>query len=81
MIRHLVFLLSQVPCNTMSCDRNCKLHRWTKFTMCSQACDGGYWLLRTRAEHAQHGYSSQDMAVFGKYGAVAVGRQCVAIYA
>jgi len=28
-------------CNTGSCDRNCSLHRWTKYTPCTQACDGG----------------------------------------
>jgi len=42
---------------------------------------GGWWLLRTRAEHAREGYSSQDMEVWGRGGPVAVGRQCVAIYA
>ena len=42
---------------------------------------GGWWLLRTRCEHAQHGYSSQDMEVWGRNGCAVVGRQCVAIYA
>jgi hypothetical protein len=26
----------------MSCDRNCKLHKFTSWTKCSQACDGGF---------------------------------------
>lgn len=30
------------PCHTGSCDRDCRLHKWTKFSPCSQACDGGY---------------------------------------
>merc|ERR1719171_2753302 len=30
------------PCATMSCDRNCKLSRWTDWTPCSMACDGGF---------------------------------------
>ena len=42
---------------------------------------GGWWLLRTRCEHAHHGYSSQDMELWGRNGCAAVGRQCVAIYA
>jgi len=29
------------PCNTGSCDRNCKLSEWTKFSGCSMACGGG----------------------------------------
>lgn len=43
---------------------------------------GGWWLLRTRVEHARDGYSSQDMAVWGGGGAqpVLVGRQSVAIF-
>jgi len=35
-------VVDSTSCNTMSCDRNCKLHKWTKYTMCSQACDGGF---------------------------------------
>jgi len=44
------------PCNTMSCDRNCRLARWTKFTPCSVACGGGFMekyrhvLIPTRGE-------------------------------
>jgi len=30
------------PCATMSCDRNCLLSRWTDWTPCSMACDGGF---------------------------------------
>jgi hypothetical protein len=45
------------------------------------AFPGGWWLLRTRNEHAQLGYSSQDMELWGAIGAVAVGRQLVGIYA
>ena len=45
------------------------------------AFPGGWWLLRTRNEHAQLGYSSQDMELWGASGAVAVGRQLVGIYA
>lgn len=30
------------PCSTMSCDRNCMLSRWTPWTPCSMACDGGF---------------------------------------
>ena len=46
------------------------------------AATNGWWLLRTSAEHAKHGYSSQDMAVYGKGGVpVIVGRQSVAIFA
>ena len=42
---------------------------------------GGWWLVRSRAEHAQDGYSSQDMTVFGRDGQACVtGRQCVAIF-
>lgn len=31
-----------VGCNTGSCDRNCSLHKWSKFwTPCTRACGGG----------------------------------------
>jgi len=43
--------------------------------------EGGYWLIRTRAEHARHGYSSQNMELWGAGGIAAVSRQSVAIYA
>ena len=46
-----------------------------------QPFESGHWLLRTRAEQAHHGYSSQDMELWGRGGLVAVSRQCVAIYA
>ena len=41
----------------------------------------GWWLLQSRAEHASHGYSSQDMIVWGAdLRPVIAGRQLVAIY-
>lgn len=30
------------PCSSGSCDRNCKLSKWTPWSACSQACDGGF---------------------------------------
>jgi hypothetical protein len=30
------------PCATMSCDRNCRLAKWTPWTPCSMACGGGF---------------------------------------
>jgi hypothetical protein len=30
------------PCATISCDRNCKLARWTDWSPCSMACGGGF---------------------------------------
>jgi len=30
------------PCNSQSCDRNCRLMRWTKWSPCSVACGGGF---------------------------------------
>jgi hypothetical protein len=30
------------PCATGSCDRNCRLSRWTDWTPCTMACDGGF---------------------------------------
>lgn len=42
----------------------------------------GWWLVRSRAEHAREGYSSQDMAVYGEGGRmVCAMRQCVAVFA
>jgi hypothetical protein len=35
-------------CNTMSCDRDCTLARWTDWTPCSVACGGG---MQSRAKH------------------------------
>ena len=46
-----------------------------------RAAEKGYFLLRSRAESARMGYSSQDMTVWGADGeCVAVSRQCVAIF-
>ena len=43
---------------------------------------GGWWLLHSEAEGARQGYSSQQMRIFGRGGALVVsGRQLVAIYA
>jgi len=35
-------------CNTMSCDRDCRLAGWTSWTPCSVACGGG---MQSRAKH------------------------------
>lgn len=41
----------------------------------------GWWLLRSRAENARSGYTSQDMPIWNSEGElVAVGRQSVAIF-
>jgi acyl-CoA thioesterase len=47
-----------------------------------QSVEGGWYLLRQRADHASQGYSSQDMLVYGQGGRpVLAGRQSVGIYA
>jgi len=44
--------------------------------------EDGWWLLRSRAEHARSGYSSQNMGLWNRAGApVVAGRQSVAIFA
>jgi len=30
------------PCNSQSCDRDCRLNRWTRWSPCSVACGGGF---------------------------------------
>lgn len=41
----------------------------------------GWWLMRSAAEHAQDGYSSQDMQVWNGAGELVIsGRQCVAVF-
>merc|ERR1719271_797884 len=30
------------PCNTGSCDRNCRLKKWSRWAPCSVACGGGF---------------------------------------
>lgn len=43
--------------------------------------EDGWWLLRSSAEHAQHGYSSQDMQVWNSDSELVIsGRQNVAIF-
>jgi len=43
--------------------------------------EDGWWLLRTAAEHARDGYSSQDMQVWNSSGELVIsGRQNVAIF-
>ena len=43
--------------------------------------ESGWWLMKTEAEHARHGYSSQDMKIWNDKGElVVVGRQNVAIF-
>jgi len=45
-----------VPCNTGSCDRDCSLHGWTRWTGCTQACDGGY---KEKFRHLHRGARGQ----------------------
>ena len=41
----------------------------------------GWWLMRSAAEHARDGYSSQDMQVWNSDGELVItGRQCVAVF-
>jgi len=43
--------------------------------------DEGWWLMRSAAEHARDGYSSQDMQVWNSRGELIItGRQNVAIF-
>jgi len=63
------------PCNTMSCDRDCRLQRWTDFTPCSVACGGGFQesfrhvLIPTRGEgkcpldHSSYRYQKRECNV------------------
>jgi len=63
------------PCNTMSCDRNCRLQRWTDYTPCSVACGGGFQeafrhvLIPTRGEgkcpkdHSAYRYKQRECNV------------------
>lgn len=45
------------------------------------ATEDGWWLMRSAAEHASEGYSSQDMQVWNKAGDLIItGRQNVAIF-
>lgn len=41
----------------------------------------GWWLLNSKAEHARHGYSSQDMKIWNSHGELIItGRQSVAFF-
>ncbi|MFT6408390.1 MAG: acyl-CoA thioesterase [Arenicella sp.] len=43
--------------------------------------EDGWWLMRSAAEHARHGYSSQDMQVWNKNGDLVISaRQSVAVF-
>ena len=43
--------------------------------------EDNWWLMRTAAEHARDGYSSQDMQVWNKAGDLVIsGRQNVAVF-
>ena len=51
------------------------------FTSTKLDTDDGWWLMRTAAEHAREGYSSQDMQVWNTKGELVItGRQNVAIF-
>lgn len=55
---------------------------WTlNLLAAAPATQDGWWLLRTRAENAAEGYSSQDMTVWNRDGApVVAARQSVALF-
>ncbi len=51
------------------------------FTNTNVNTENGWWLMRTAAEHARHGYSSQDMQVWNRQGELVItGRQSVAVF-
>jgi len=51
------------------------------FLQTEVATNDGWWLMRSAAEHARSGYSSQDMQVWNANGELIVsGRQCVAVF-
>merc|ERR1740117_1040615 len=42
-------------CNAQSCDANCKLSGWSRWTACSKACDGGTTLKERHVKKAAEG--------------------------